>query len=256
MRLQAFAASIILLSQSVGAAEVVVQKGDTLSSIAAAKLGDSSLWTEICEANSAVLKGNCDLVTAGTKLTIQDASKAAPVQQPPVATANEPPAAKAEEPAVVKADVPVAAKASEPIAVSQIPAEGLEVVADGELFSGKMLAGDVHRARFGFQGTKAALAHVEWPIEASASSTVLIFSQKRQVIGRIDGLAGDLRSDGAVEDAALTGRDDGLKTLSFSVPLVEGEGTVQLLYYPYGTSGTPTDSVVKFGTPTVSALSD
>ena len=50
----------------------IVQRGDTLSSIAKAAYGDGDLWPMICNANSAVLHGNCSNIMAGMRLVIPD----------------------------------------------------------------------------------------------------------------------------------------------------------------------------------------
>ena len=49
----------------------VVKKGDTLSGIAAAELGDADRWPEIFTLNSAVLT-NPDLIVPGTVLVLPD----------------------------------------------------------------------------------------------------------------------------------------------------------------------------------------
>ena len=50
----------------------IVQRGDTLSSIAKAVYGDGDLWPMICNANSAILHGNCSNIMAGQRLVIPD----------------------------------------------------------------------------------------------------------------------------------------------------------------------------------------
>ena len=50
----------------------IVQRGDTLSKIAKAAYGDSDLWPMICNANSAILHGNCSNIMAGQRLGIPD----------------------------------------------------------------------------------------------------------------------------------------------------------------------------------------
>ena len=50
----------------------IVQRGDTLSSIAKAAYGNGDLWPMICNANSAILHGNCSNIMAGQRLVIPE----------------------------------------------------------------------------------------------------------------------------------------------------------------------------------------
>ncbi len=50
----------------------IVQRGDTLSSIAKAAYGDGDLWPMICNANANILHGNCSNIMAGMRLVIPD----------------------------------------------------------------------------------------------------------------------------------------------------------------------------------------
>lgn len=51
-------------------AKHTVEAGETLGTIAEKYYGTSELWTKLCEANSDILKKNCDLLEPGVELTI------------------------------------------------------------------------------------------------------------------------------------------------------------------------------------------
>lgn len=57
--------------------DVVVNSGDTLSSLAEKELGSANLWPEICEANRDVLR-NCDYIAAGMTLSMPDRTVGSP----------------------------------------------------------------------------------------------------------------------------------------------------------------------------------
>jgi len=56
--------------QAAARRKYAVQAGDTLGSIAVARLGDAARWKEIYEANKDVIGDNPDLIEVGMKLTL------------------------------------------------------------------------------------------------------------------------------------------------------------------------------------------
>ncbi len=102
-------ATAVALPVATLAQTVTVERGDSLSSIAARELGSPNRWRDLCEFNQDVLGENCDLIIEGSVLRLSadavlDASDAEPeVAEAPLEDAS----ADAAEPASPEPETPV-----------------------------------------------------------------------------------------------------------------------------------------------------
>lgn len=222
MRALVYAAAIAVFGAfPAQAAEVIVEEGETLTHIAARELGDGSRWGEICSRNADLLKATCDLLPIGITLSIPEATEAAAPQTSLTTEVASPP-----ESVAVATDTP---------SVFAIPAEGFTVSDAGPNIVATTVAGlSQHRVRYGFNSEGRDRVSIEWLLQTTANSALVVFTPQREAIGTIsfDGSSG-ITVEGAISNAHFKA-GDGLGELSFDLSLSPEEGLVQLLYYPIG----------------------
>ena len=241
-KLVAIATLLSLSALPAYAANIVVEPGDSLSRIALQELGDSDKWQDICAANSETLAGDCDRLYPGTTLVIPgDGAATAPVKPGPIQS-------QAETAPVLQVEA-----APVPLAVSVIPAEGFELSNEGSGMVATAVANsETYRLRYGFTADARTKAAVHWSAQLSPDATLIVFTQKRQVIATVRSLGDEPTTKGAI--AALTVSDsNGISEVSFDLELQSDDGFVQLLLYPFGeqASAVPTNANVRFSEPTV-----
>lgn len=80
--MSSYLAGSVLMAQAAMGQTVTVQSGDSLYSIARTQLGDGTAWSELCAANSDLLRGDCNRLTPGMVLTLPGQTEPAPTPDP------------------------------------------------------------------------------------------------------------------------------------------------------------------------------